>query len=88
MSSVNKHRHLAENCGESSISRKRETDKNHDARHEPTKGAAGWSTSLFFRFCILVKSPVVEPIFGVIISDWNSLSENMVSLFISILVLV
>ena len=41
VSSVNELRHLAENRGDNSTSRKRETDNNQDARHELTEGAAG-----------------------------------------------
>ena len=41
VSSVNEHRHLAENRGDTSTSRKRETDNDQDARHELTEGAAG-----------------------------------------------
>ena len=76
MSSVNEHRHLAENGGDSSTSRKRETDKNHDARHELTKGAAGWSTSLFFRFSILVKSPGCRTLLFLYCIAMLSLNKN------------
>ena len=41
VSSVNELRHLAENRGDNSTSRKRETDNNQHARHELTEGAAG-----------------------------------------------